>query len=59
MSKDHDPYYHIQVGASTPNNSTSSLVNSPTPSKKDRSSTRKTCTYCHKVSNQFAHSTKW
>ena len=38
------------VGASTPNNSTSSLVNSPTPPKKDRSSTRKTCTYCHKVS---------
>ena len=37
--------------ASTPNNSTSSLANSPTPPKKDRSSTRKTCQYCHKVSN--------
>ena len=36
--------------ASTPNNSASSLANSPTPPKKDRSSTRKTCQYCHKVS---------
>ena len=59
MCKDHYFYQPIKVGASTPNNSTSSLVNSPTPPKKDRSSTRKTCTYCHKVSYQFAHSTKW
>ena len=45
--------------ASTPNNSASSLANSPTPPKKDRSSTRKTCQYCHKVSDSVFTNFIW